>query len=203
MLNQQYLTVQDRFGGFRYVAFTFQEMNRFGAQADFGVRLTAKPHRTLAVTVGSVNGNGPFRMQSSDGVLQYFTNVEWTPVRGLFADHIPGNGSPDRNVLSFFTGYRSDGWRLGLEVSHVSNHLNNEANDLSGTSVYGAWRFKDGWHLLARHDYIKKSMALKKAHYIIPEVEYEPYKGFYTSLNYRYLSQGEVSYLFASFGTRF
>ncbi len=207
MLNQQYLTFQDRFWGFRYIAYTFQEMNRFGAQADFGARFTLRPHKTLAVTVGSVNGNGPFRVQSADGVMQYFTNIEWTPVTGLmvkmFADHMPGNGAPHRDAYSFFAGYRTDGWRLGVEVSHVENHMNNEANDLSGTSVYGAWKVKEGWHLLARHDYIKKSMALENAHYMIAGVEYEPYKGFYTSLNYRYLSQGDISYLFASFGTRF
>ncbi len=207
MLNQQYLTVQDRFWGFRYIAFTYQEMNRFGAQADFGARFTLRPHRNLAMTIGAVNGNGPFRVQSADGVMQYFTNIEWTPVDGLmvkmFADHLPGNGSPHRNAYSFFAGYRTDEWRLGVEVTHVENHLHDKANDLGGTSVYGAWKFKEGWHLLARHDYIRRSMALEKAHYIVTGVEYEPYPGFYTSVNYRHLSQGDVSFLFASFGTRF
>lgn len=207
MLNQQYLTVQDRFWGFRYIAYTFQEMNRFGAQADFGARATVRPVQNLAVTIGAVNGNGPFRVQSADGVLQYFANVEWTPVKGLmvkmFADHMAGNSSPDRNAFSFFTGYKTDVWRLGLEVNHVENQLNAEANDLSGTSLYGAWKFRERWHLLARHDYIRKSMALDKAHYIITGVEYEPYKGFYTSLNYRFLSQNQASSIYASFGTRF
>jgi len=207
LLNQQYLTYQDRFWGFRYIAFTFQEMNRFGAQADFGARFTIKPHKSLAITVGSVNGNGPFRTQGVDGNLQYFTNIEWTPVKEfivkVFADHLPGNGLPHRNAYSFFSGYRTDNWRLGLEVNHVENHLNNSANNLSGTSVYGAYKLAEGWHVLARHDYIKKSMALDKAHYLIGGFEYEPYKGFYTSLNYRYLSKDDISWVFASFGTRF
>jgi hypothetical protein len=207
LLNQQYLTYQDRFWGFRYIAFTFQEMNRFGAQADFGARFTVRPHKTLAVTVGSVNGNGPFRVQSADGNLQYFTNIEWTPVNGLmvkfFADQLSGKGAPDRNAYSFFTGYKTNDWRLGVEVNHVENHLNDESNDLSGTSIYGAYRVAEKWHLLARHDYIRKSMALENAHYLLCGFEYEPHKGFFTSLNYRYLSQGDISYLYASFGTRF
>jgi len=207
LLNQQYLTYQDRFWGFRYIAFTFQEMNRFGAQADFGARFTFTPHKTLAVTVGSVNGNGPFRLQSTDGILQYFTNIEWTPIEGfivkVFADQMSNKPLPQRNAFSFFTGYKTNNWRLGLEVNHVENHLNVSANDLSGTSVYGAFKIKEGWHVLARHDYIKKSMALDNAHYLISGFEYEPYKGFYTSLNYRFLTKGDISWVYASFGTRF
>lgn len=207
LLNQQYLTCQDKFWGFRYIAYTFQERYRFGAQADFGARLTIRPHNTLAVSIGSVNGNGPFRVQADDGNLQYFTNIEWTPVKPfivkLFADHTPGQGAPHRNAISFFTGYRTEGWRLGLEVNHVENHLNNEANNLSGTSLYGAWKFADRWHLLARHDYIRKSVTLENAHYLIGGFEFEPQKGFYTSLNYRFLSEDDISWLYASFGARF
>ncbi len=212
LLNQQYLTYQDKFWGFRYIAFTFQEMNRFGSQADFGARFTFRPHKTLAVSIGSVNGNGPFRVQSADSGLQYFTNIEWTPVKEyivkIFADHMPSDGLPSRNAYSFFTGYKTDIWRLGVEVSHVENHLNDNANDLSGTSIYGAYRFAPSWYFLARHDYIKKSMALEDAHYIVAGIEYEPYKGFFTSVNYRFLTEkdnpdSDISWFFASFGVRF
>ncbi len=206
LLNQQYLTYQDRFWGFRYIAYTFQEMNRFGAPADFGARLTFKPHETLAVSAGSVNGNGPFRIQGEDGNLQYFTNIEWTPIEEfiikVFADHTPVEGLPHRNAFSFFTGYKTDIWRLGLEVNHVENHLNDTDNDLSGTSIYGAYKFLDKWHFLARHDYIIKSMEYEKEHYIITGLEYEPYEGYYTSINYRFLTD-DVSWIFASFGVRF
>lgn len=208
MLNQQYLTLQDKFWGFRYIAFTFQEKYRFGAQADFGARLTFKPHKTLAVSVGSVNGNGPFRLQSNDGTLQYFTNIEWTPVKELiiklFADHAPDKDSPSRNALSFFTGYKTDKWRIGLELNHVAKDKQNKVTkDLSGTSLYGAIRICDGWHLLARHDYVYKSWLHEKTHYFITGFEYEPYKGFYTSLNYRFMSEGDISWIYASFGVRF
>lgn len=207
LLNQQYLTCQDKFWGFRYIAFTFQEMNRFGAQADFGARLTFKPHKTLAVSVGSVNGNGPFRLQSDDGNLQYFTNIEWTPVKELivklFADHAPAGDKPQRNAISFFTGYKTDRWRMGVEVNHIENHLNNDTIDLRGTSVFGAYRIFDKWHFLARYDYVHKSLALEKAHYFLTGFEYEPYRGFYTSLNYRFLSEGDKSWIYASFGVRF
>lgn len=207
LLNQQYLTYQDRFWGFRYISTTFQELYRFGAPADFGARVTFTPLNTLNISVGTVNGNGPFRMQSDDGNLQHLTNIEWAPFKGyiikLFADHAPVSGRPARNAISLFTGYKTTNWRLGFEANHVANHENKEENDLSGFSTYGALSVARGWNLLARHDYIIKSMALERAHYLIAGVEYEPYKGFYTSLNYRFLSKGDVSWIYASFGAKF
>lgn len=207
LLNQQYLTYQDRFWGFRYISTTFQERYRFGAPADFGARLTFQPHNNLNLSIGSVNGKGPFRVQSDDGNMQYFTNIEWTPFEGyiikLFADIAPSNNYPSRSVVSFFTGYKTDLWRLGLELNLVENELHDNNNDLRGISMYGACKISDNWHLFARHDYIIKSIAFENEHYIITGIEYEPYKGFYTSINYRYLTQNETSWLFASFGARF
>jgi hypothetical protein len=207
LLNQQYLTYQDKFWGFRYISTTFQELYRFGAPADFGARVTYLPYQTLAVSVGAVNGNGPFRLQSADGEMQYFTNIEWTPVKEfivkVFADHMPVKDMPGRNVLSLFTGYRTDAWRLGFEYNFVENDRNDPDLDLSGISTYGAIRIAEGWHVMARHDYIRKSAALEKEHYFITGFEYEPYKGFYTSLNHRFVSQDNTSWIYASFGARF
>ena len=39
LLNEQNLTLQDKFWAYRYVAVTFQEMYRFGMPADFGARI--------------------------------------------------------------------------------------------------------------------------------------------------------------------
>lgn len=207
LLNQQYLTYQDRFWGFRYISTTFQELYRFGAPADFGARVTYLPHPTLAVSVGVVNGNGPFRQQSDDGEMQYFTNIEWTPAEGfivkVFADRMPVADLPARNVLSLFTGYRTDAWRLGFEYNYVENDRNDDALDFSGVSTYGAVMIAEGWHFLARHDYISKSAAFENEHYIITGLEYEPYKGFFTSVNYRFLTRDNVSWIYASFGARF
>ena len=207
LLNQQYLTYQDKFWGFRYISTTFQELYRFGSPADFGARVTIKPHRLLATSLNIVNGNGPFRMQSADGRLQYALNVEWSPAAGiivkLFADHMAASGKPNRNAISFFTGYRTEKWRLGFEANMVKNHLFDESTDMSGVSSYGAVRIADGWHFLFRHDYIANSLALRRDHYVITGVEYEPYDGLFTSLNWRYLSEGNVSWLYASLGAKF
>jgi len=207
LLNQQYLTYQDRFWGFRYVATTFQEMYRFGAPADFGARLTYNHNNKLKLTLGSVNGDGPFRLQDKEGYMQYFTNIEWSPIKEyilkVFVDHSPVKNMPSRNAISLFTGYKTDNWRLGIEYNRVENHLNNSIFDLSGTSVYGAYKLKEGWHLLFRHDYIEKSMTTEKDNYIIAGCEHEPYKGLYVSLNGRFLSKTEISWIYFNFGARF
>lgn len=207
LLNQQYLTYQDRFWGFRYISTTFQELYRFGSPADFGARLTIRPHSSLAASLNIVNGNGPFRKQSDDGRLQYAGNIEWNPADGLilklYADQMAATGKPTRNAISFFTGYKTEEWRLGFEANMVNNHLNDELHDLRGISTYGAIMVAPGWHFLARHDYIIKSVSLSKAHYIITGLEYEPYKGLFASLNYRHLSKGSISWLYASLGAKF
>lgn len=207
LLNQQYLTYQDRFWGFRYISTTFQELYRFGSPADFGARITFRPGSSLATSLNIVNGNGPFRVQGSDGKLQYAANIEWSPTASyilkLYADHMAAAGKPGRNAVSFFTGYKTDEWRLGFEANMVNNHLNNESLDMKGVSTYGAVRFAEGWHFLARHDYIVKSVSIEQAHYIITGLEYEPYKGLFTSLNWRYLTEGNVSWVYASFGAKF
>jgi hypothetical protein len=207
LLNQQYLTYQDRFWGFRYISTTFQELNRFGSPADFGARITIRPHNSLAASLNIVNGDGPFRTQGDDGKLQYAANIEWSPAGGfilkLYADHLASAGKPGRNAISFFTGYKASDWRLGFEANMVNNHLNDTSPDLKGISTYGAVKFAEGWHILGRHDYIIKSMSLDKAHYVITGLEYEPYEGLFTSLNWRYLSEGKVSWIYASFGAKF
>jgi len=207
ILNQQYLTFQDKFWGFRYIATTFQEMNRFGAQADFGARFTFKPISSLNFSIGAVNGEGPFRLQSDDGSLQYFTNIEYSPFKGyiikVFGDYLPVSGKETRNTISFFTGYKNDKWRLGTEINILNNHLNTDSNDLKGLSTYGAYRLNPKWQLLLRHDYIIKSMIFENTHLFIAGAEFEPYKGFYTSINYRFRSHGNVSWIYFSFGARF
>ncbi|MFO7573692.1 MAG: hypothetical protein R6W67_00860 [Bacteroidales bacterium] len=207
LLNQQYLTYQDRFWGFRYISTTFQELYRFGSPADFGARITIRPHSSLATSLNIVNGNGPFRIQGDDGKLQYATNVEWSPTESFilkfYADHMASTGKPDRNAISFFAGYKTEEWRLGFEANMVNNHMNDASLDLKGVSTYGAVKFAEGWHFLGRHDYIIKSMSIEKAHYLITGLEYEPYRGLFTSLNWRYLSEGKVSWIYASFGAKF
>ncbi|PKP17826.1 MAG: hypothetical protein CVU05_14795 [Bacteroidetes bacterium HGW-Bacteroidetes-21] len=207
LLNQQYLTYQDKFWGFRYVATTFQEFYRFGSPADFGTRVTLKLKDKLNFSLGAVNGEGPFRKQDNDATLQYFTNIGYMPVKGfivkVFADYLPIDGRPARSAISFFTGYRCTDWRIGVEYNHVENNLYTIGNTLQGTSVYGAYKIADKWNILARHDYLIKTSTYEKAHYIIAGCEYEPYKGIYVALNGRFLSEGEVPWIYMNFGAKF
>lgn len=207
MLNQQYLTFQDKFWGFRYVATTFQELYRFGSPADFGARVTYKMDKKLNVSAGAVNGEGPFRRQDNQGTIQFFGNVEWFPVKGFtikaFADYLPVEGKDPRSAFSFFSGYKCDKWRLGAEYSRVENQANVTGNTWEGTSVYGAYKIAGQWQVLARWDNMLQTSAYKNAHYIIAGAEYEPYKGLYISLNGRFLSEGEIPWIFMNFGAKF
>lgn len=207
MLNQQYLTFQDKFWGFRYVATTFQELYRFGSPADFGLRITGKYKNKLNFTLGSVNGEGPFRKQDVDAGFQYFSNIEWMPFKGFtakfYGDIFPINNKSTRGTLSFFTGYKSDNWRLGVELNHIENYGNVKGKSWDGVSTYGAYKISKGWHILLRHDYLIETATYKNEHYIIGGCEYEPYKNLFVSLNGRYLTAGEVPWVYFNLGAKF
>jgi hypothetical protein len=78
LLNEQYLTVQDKFWGYRYVAYTFQERYKYGNQADFGFR-AAFVNEKLRISTGIFNGEGPLYKQDSNGWLMYALNAERYP----------------------------------------------------------------------------------------------------------------------------
>lgn len=161
----------------------------------------------MNVSVGAVNGEGPFRRQDNAATVQYFGNVEWFPVNGFsvkaFADYLPVENMAARSAISFFMGYKCDNWRLGAEYNRVENQSNIDGNTLEGTSVYGAYKVKEQWHILVRWDNLIKTSAYDDEHYIIAGGEYEPYKGLYISLNGRFLSEGEIPWIFMNFGAKF
>jgi len=207
LLNQQYLTFQDKFWGFRYISTTFQELYRFGNPADFGARITYKYKNALNFTIGAVNGEGPFRKQDNDATIQYLCNIEWFPIEGFtikaFCDYLPVKDKSPRSAVSFFTGYKCNKWRLGIEYNRVENNLNIKSAFLEGTSVYGAYKIKEKWHLLVRWDNLTKTTVYENDNYIIAGAEFEPYKGLYVSLNGRYLTKGEIPWAFMNFGAKF
>ncbi|MGQ9848348.1 MAG: hypothetical protein ACUVQP_12730 [Bacteroidales bacterium] len=75
LLNEQYLTVQDKFWGYRYVAFTFQEQYKYGYQADFGFRF-AFVNEKLRISANILNGEGPLYKQDDNGRLMYALNEQ-------------------------------------------------------------------------------------------------------------------------------
>lgn len=208
LLNQQYLTLQDKFWGYRYVSYTFQEKYKFGSPADFGARLTWKKPDMLNVSIGAVNGDGAFYKQDSRSLMLYSVNLECFPVKNLtlkfYYDISPDGDLPARMVYSGFVGYKTEKWKIGAEYNNLihPNYLMDKY--YSGISVYGGVKIYKKVEVLARYDFIEKSSILiDNCQYAILGLQYEPAKNFFISVNGRMLNPTEIYQIYANFGIKF
>jgi hypothetical protein len=207
LLNQQYLPLQDKFWGYRYIAYTFQERYKFGSPSDFGARLTYNYREKIKISIGAVNGDGPFSKQDSKGIIQYYSNLECYPVKNLtlkfYFDISPNNNLPARMAYSAFAGYKTEKWRIGFEYN-ILNHQNFLYDEnYEGISAYGSFKLTKKIDILGRYDYIKKSAVYKNCQYVIVGLQYEPAKNFFVSLNGRDFFPSDEPQVYANFGIKF
>jgi hypothetical protein len=205
--NQQFLTLQDKFWGYRYIAYTFQERYKFGSPADFGTRLTYNYNEKIKFSIGAVNGDGPFSKQDTKGIMQYNTNLECFLVKNLilkfYFDISPNNDLPARMVYSAFAGYKTEKWRIGFEYNILSHQNFIFDENYEGISAYGSIKLAKKIDLLCRYDYIKKSATYKDSQYMILGMQYEPANNFFVSINGRDLFPADEPQLYVNFGIKF
>jgi len=209
LLNTQYLTFQDKYWGHRYVEVTFQELNRFGVPADFGIRLNYQPSEKLSIYVGAFNGEGPFRKQDNESNFLLSTNIEYKPVKELVLKLYYGNQSDyntdslkTKNIYSTFVGFEKKKFKIGLEYNFIQN-ANFYDENWSGFSGFTCYQFNNQFELFYRYDYLWKSALYDEVAYHIAGLQYQPAKRFFISSNYRYLSEGSANMIFLNFGLKF
>lgn len=190
LLSEQYLTVQDKFWGYRYVAFTFQERYKYGNQADFGFR-AAYVNEKLKVSAGVFNGEGPLYKQDSNGRLMYTLNAEYRPNEHLifkvYGDIYPSN-SINKQCLSAFIAYKIENFRVAVEGCNIQNDKWNNQNDYNGVSAFFSYKLAEKWNVFIREDYLNKSLLYNKTSVSFLGAQYEPVKNFDIALNYRLYS---------------
>ncbi len=205
LLNQQYLTVQDKFWGYRFVAVTFQEMYRFGNPADFGMRLTYHLKDKLNWSVGSVNGEGPFRHQDEKGNLQYFNNIEYMPndkwMIKLYSDYEP-DGNQFRSANALFVSYKAKNLRVGLEYNRVDFNKIQSENNLEGLSLYQSIKLTEKLDIFWRYDGLMNYTLFDHEHKLFGGFCYSEGK-FQTALNVRYFTYDKSLMLYWSFGVKY
>lgn len=223
LLSTQYLTTIDPFWGYRYIDVTFQERSqldvnyadrvRIGQPADFGVQVDVKVKDKFLNQLSVVNGEGPFRYQDMNGKFIFSDNIQYSPVKGLilklYGDYGPaidtGAAYGDKWVISGFAGYKTNKFRVGGEYDLVNNYNWNTDRDYSGFSLFGGWNFIGKFDVLARWDYLQMKTPFDTDHqnYYIIGCQYEPVKMFTMAVNFRYLSLGELPFVYANFGLKF
>lgn len=209
LLSDQYLTTQDRHWAHRYIAFTMQEMLRFGNPADFGIRATYTVIKGLSVSAIIVNGEGPFRFQDSNSDFLYAANVEYRPnenyILKLYGDYRqdPSDKGNDRITQSFFAGMKKGKWLAGLEFSNVMNHSFVKNQTLQGLSVYGIYSFKEKINFIGRADYLSEYASVKNGLFWLAGIEYKPMQSVGFTLNFRRNTWTNQSMIYLSSGIRF
>lgn len=180
LLNEQYLTVQDKHWGLRYVNTTMQEYFRFGNPADFGARMKFFPTKTLMLSATIVNGEGPFRYQDNESLFQYCFNAEYRPKEHLifkiYGDYQPHSlaYTHDRSAVSIFVGYKKGKWMAGTEFNMVKNNSYSGNNDLSGFSIFSSYKTGEKTTAFARADYFLEYGNVENEAYFMAGAEYRP-----------------------------
>lgn len=209
LLNEQYLTLQDKHWERRYIATTFQEFYRFGMPADFGARVRFSPFENLRISLNALNGEGPFRYQDSESGFLFSTNIEYKPLKNIivkaYADiQAPPSGyRENRSAVSGFLGYKTEKWIAGLEYNKVFNNSYTLLTDMSGMSFYGVHKFNESWAALARVDYMTEYHGVENEVYVLGGFEYRPIPSLGLSVNYRRNTWLNTSQVFVNAGIRF
>lgn len=192
LLNQQYLTVQDKWWGFRYIRVTFQEAYRYGMPADFGARINYEPIENLSISLSAVNGEGPFRYQDENSNFLFSTNIEYYPVKNLLikvyidneSSSMDNNEIKNKNIVSGFIGYKTKKIMLGLETNSIINKDYINDNNFEGFSLYSSYALSQKFTVLGRLDY-GNFATTDNSFYAIGGFQYKPEKNFFTAITYR------------------
>jgi len=209
LLNQQYLTVQDKFWAHRYVMVTMQELYRMANPADFGMRVEYKNKETFAFSLGAVNGNGPFRKQDTLSTIQYNTNFELYLINNLlikaFVAITPATFETDNNISTAFSGfvaYKQKKYSIGVEYSYTDNVAFTPVI-FSGVSAFAMYNVTPKWEIFGRYDYVDNSGIVKLNNTYVTGFQYKPEKNLFISVNYRYWSSSEISQIYFNVGAKF
>jgi hypothetical protein len=213
LLNTQYLTTQDKFWGYRYIYFTFQEVHRYGNPADFGAQVDLKYNSKLLAQLSVTNGDGPFKHQDSDANFLYSLNIEYYPVKGaivkFYTDFSPAPksliGGYNKSVTSLFAGYKSERYRFAVEYNAVKNYGFTKNSDFWGISSFLSYSVTPMADIIGRYDYINRSLPLniERSHFILLGLHYKLLSNLSGSVNYRYLTEPQKGMLYFSFGAKF
>ena len=209
LLNQQYLTVQDKVWGHRYVLTTMQELFRMAMPADFGMRVEYKDKETFALSLGANNGNGPFRHQDTLSTIEYTSNLEIYLVKNLliktYIGLTPSTFETEKDLKTAFSGflaYQKPKYTIGAEYSYTNNVAFKNFH-YSGFSTFTYYNITDKFEIFARYDYVDKSPVISYENVYVGGFQYKPKKNLYLSINYRYWEKSEVQQIYFNLGARF
>jgi len=184
---------QEKHWGYRYIMKSFQDEYKFGSTADIGLSVEYKFADFISTDFTVVNGEG-FKKLQSDDTYKGAMGINVTPIKNLDFRAYYSLMKTDfaQQSFAFFTGYKTDKFRVGAEYNLQKNHEMTEDHDYSGVSLYSAFSVSNKISILGRYDNLTSksiqgtywNLANNGEAYIIG-FEYAPIKGVKFSPNFR------------------
>lgn len=198
---------QEKHWGYRYVAKTIQDKNKFGSSADMGIYFDYKLNDVIQLDLSMNNGEGYKKAQDADGDYKYSAGLTLAPIKGVtirgYYDivTIPSKGDSltgfkeSQSTIAAFIGYKHEKFRIGAEYNIQTNHKNNLGNDLAGFSGYLTVVISKKLEIFGRYDLLSSVKINstdmnnwnngKDGAAIIGGLHYKPAKNISVSLNYQ------------------
>lgn len=189
----QFKKQEDEWGS-RYLYKSFQDQHKYGYSADLGIFASYKINKNLTIDATIANGEG-FKNLESDSLLKYSLGITVGLVKGLdFRAYYDFMGTDDvQQTLSFFLGYKNDGFRGGAEYNYQLNNQMSANKDLTGLSFYASYNFEK-IRVFGRYDHLSSNtigQAMNPWHNskdgsaLIAGIEFNPVKGIKISPNFQ------------------
>jgi opacity protein-like surface antigen len=206
LLSEQYLTVDLRYWDHRYVMTTMQEWSRMAYPADFGMRLEYKDKESFAFSLSALNGDGPFRHQDDESLIEYTANLEIYKIKNFvikgFVSYMPSTTNTKNKqelATALFAMYDNKKFKLGAEYTYTDNP-NFTDLEYSGASVFTTYNINKQWEVFARYDYVDNSPVIQYGNLYLLGLQYKPEKNLTIALNYRFWQPTDVQQLYLNFG---
>ncbi len=194
--------LQENFWGYRYVQKSYQDLFKYSASRDLGIKASYKLADWISADAIIVNGEGYKKVQK-DSVLRYGVGITIYPVKNLIARAYYDIISRDetQQTLALFTGYSFENASLGFEYNQMNNTSFVEGDDQSGISTYGTVEAGDHFKIFARYDHRMSDNdwnLSKDGDLYTIGFEYKPVKGIKFSPNYSGWNPKDASQSFSS-----
>lgn len=149
--------VQESYWQHRYIWKSFQDEYKFGSSADMGILGRYHFAEWLSADLTIINGEG-YKKLNGDNKYRYAAGITAHPTKGLtLRGYYDVSGQADGGTarqqnLSWFAGYRGEGFSAGIEYNSLYNTASAENADQAGLSAYATVAVHEAWHVFGRYD---------------------------------------------------
>lgn len=153
MIPTDQFSLQESIWGYRYIAKSFQDVNKFGPSSDLGAAAEFAPSKLISFDISILNGEGYKKVQI-DSSFKASAGVTLKPAEGLFLrayyDYL--NADFSQSSAAFFIAYTKEKLKIGAEYNLQKNNEMKNGHDFSGYSVFSSYRLAEKFTVFARYD---------------------------------------------------